>query len=958
LSALPRLSGALALVLYAAAAVAPPVLAQSATGALYGVVRDENGCPLPDATVTVRGEQGEARVQDTNASGEFRFLTLEPALYHGTIELDGFSTAEYPELPIHVGRSTTIDVVLAASDSGAITVTAECPLLDERRIATGAYMTREELDKMPGARDPWALMEQAPGVLLDRVDVAGGDGVQPVVVRAAGAGIDQNAYSLDGVVITDPRSLESTPFFYDFASLEEVQVTTGGTNVRVSTPGAAINLVTRRGTNAWRASARYLQADGDWQSDHDDFDVPAAQGFFTPPVELRAVREYGAEIGGPILRDRAWAWGGVNRTAIDLDFAPAPPWFDQGGGDRSSDNAAIKLDIAVEQENRLQLFVYTNESEIDHTGTGPTRSLASALDLDAPTDIYKIEDSHVFGPELYVQAHWSKVEGELDLVPVGGDAEPLLDAAGVFTRGFLASTAESEREQMRLEISGFFGTEGQSHEMTLGAGRRSADTVTRSRWGALDTVFFTDPSQGAISTRFLFQQPAPEVTLDTNSVYVQDTLTIGNLIADVGLRYDSQKGERNAMRLAAHPLRPDLLPAVTVPGTGGALEWGSLVPRVGLTYALGERHGTLLRASWSRFADQMGASMFEDAIADPGHAPFPFAAISFFDLDGDSQSDPGEGQASIAGANGGTFLDPHLEVPTTDEVLLGAEHAGVGCFSIGGRLTWRRYQDLLDRRPFVRDPAGNVRVAGRDDYRADGIASGALPRGDAYAVPVFALRPELELLGTRRLANGDRELEYLGATVWLERRLRNRWEFRAYGNLREETAPVGPELFSIDDPTDLLGVEDNDDAPFAPESVFADQSGVFLHGRWDYTVAGLYRARAGIGLAILFHGREGYPLLYYEDVQGRDGLTRSVAVTDETDPLRFDNVHLADLRVEKDLLLLEGRAAVTVALDALNVFNLTPPTERTAQLEIQTADFVREIVAPRVLRVGVRIELR
>ena len=61
---------------------------------------------------------------------------------------------------------------------------------------------------MPGARDPWTLLEQAPGVLLDRVDVAGADGVQPVVARAAGAGIDQNTYTLDGVVITDPQSLE------------------------------------------------------------------------------------------------------------------------------------------------------------------------------------------------------------------------------------------------------------------------------------------------------------------------------------------------------------------------------------------------------------------------------------------------------------------------------------------------------------------------------------------------------------------------------------------------------------------------------------------------------------------------------------------------------------------------------------------------------------------------------
>ena len=140
--------------------------------------------------------------------------------------------------------------------------------------------------------------------------------------------------------------------------------------------------------------------------------------------------------------------------------------------------------------------------------------------------------------------------------------------------------------------------------------------------------------------------------------------------------------------------------------------------------------------------------------------------------------------------------------------------------------------------------------------------------------------------------------------------------------------------------------------------MFADQSGVYLHSRWDYTIAGLYRARAGIGLSFLAHGREGYPLLYFEDVLGSDGQTRSVAATDEDSPLRLDNVHQLDVRAEKELRLMGDEAAVTVSLDALNVLNRTPPLERSTRLETATTDFVREIVAPRVFRVGVRVEFR
>jgi hypothetical protein len=395
-----------------------------------------------------------------------------------------------------------------------------------------------------------------------------------------------------------------------------------------------------------------------------------------------------------------------------------------------------------------------------------------------------------------------------------------------------------------------------------------------------------------------------------------------------------------------------------MPGSGGELEWGSLTPRVGLTYGIGEKHATLLRASWSRFADQMGTAMFADAVTTPGASPFPFAAAQFFDLDRDGAAGPNEAQSLLLGSLDATVLDPTLEAPITDEILFGAEHAGVGCFSIGGRLWWRDYRDLLDTRPYVRDTAGLVRVATRDDYVPDTFATGSLPDGAPYSVPVFSLHPGLSLAGTQRLANGEREVELYGATVWLERRLRNRWELRAHANVRDEEAAVGQELFALDDPTDMVGLDDNSGSAFAPRSVSPDQSSVYLHSRWDYTIAGLYRAKAGIGLALLAHGREGYPLLYFEDVPTSDGLVRSVAVTDEDSPFRLQNVHVFDVRIEKELRFGGGDAGVTFSLDALNLLNWTPPTERDTRLETPTADFVREIVSPRVLRVGARIQLR
>jgi hypothetical protein len=933
-----------------------PVRAQPSSGQIYGRVLDERGAALACATVTVRGEQGTARVVTTNARGEFRLLGLEPALHHAQIELAGFSTSEYPEIPVHLGRSTTIEVTLTATSSGAVTLTAECPLLDERTITSGANLTREEIEKLPTARDPWSLLQQAPGVLTDRTDVGGGDGGQPVVVRAIASGIDQNAYAIDGVPITDPDALESTPTVYDFGSFDEAQITTGGTDVEVATPGAALNLVTRRGTNAWRAAVRYLVADGDLQPSvrESKLDLPPGQTSFEPSPRLDSVIEYGAEGGGPVVADRLWIWAGYNGSAVDLDLDPPPTAFEQGAGDRDAETAALKIDAALGRSNRLQVFGYDNRVTIDAIGGGPERADAATLDLEAPVAIYKLEDFHLFGSSLYLHGQLSRVDQDTDFTPRGGSATPTVDAGGVFRDGYLRTESDRRRDLVAIEASGYWTGAGLTHDVRLGVSRRDAESRTVSRWGDEDTVFVENDSTVGASMLVFFQPAAPELRLDVESAYLQDTFTRGGWIADLGLRYDRQEGERGGELLAAHPVRPDLLPALSVPGASDASRWEDLVPRVGLTYALGERHATLVRASWSRFADQMSTRLAAQAISDPELAPLPFAAVRFFDRDADGRADADETQITILGSLEGTVLDPGLEAPETDEILVGAEHAGVGCFSIGGRMIWRRYRGLLEERPFVRDAAGNVRVVDRADYALDTLASGRLPDGTAYAVPVFALRSELEPLGARLLTNGQRQVEYRGATVWLERRLRNRWEFRANGNVRDEVWNAPAELLPADDPTDLVGFADNQGAPFGPESVFADQRGVYLHSRWDYSLAGIYRARAGIVLGMLVHGREGFPVLYFENVEGDDNRTRSVAVTDEDSPLRLENVHLLDVRLEKELRL--GDAALTLSVDALNLLSKTPALEREARLEIPTADFVREVVSPRTVRLGARIE--
>ena len=196
--------------------------AQLQTGNLYGTVTDDQGSALPGVTVTLSGS-GAPQVQVTNAQGQFRFLGLAPGSYALKAELEGFSTIDYPNIVINVGRNTNIEVKLSAAVEDVITVTAESPLLDERRISTGATVSQTELEKIPTSRDPWAVLQTTPGVLTDRINVGGNESGQQSQYVGPGSGGDQAVWSVDGVVITDMAAIGSSPAYYDFDSFEEMQ---------------------------------------------------------------------------------------------------------------------------------------------------------------------------------------------------------------------------------------------------------------------------------------------------------------------------------------------------------------------------------------------------------------------------------------------------------------------------------------------------------------------------------------------------------------------------------------------------------------------------------------------------------------------------------------------------------------------------------------------------------------
>src|SRR5947209_748553 len=235
--------------------LAVSAFAQFQTGNIYGRVQAKDGTALPGVTVTITG-MGAPQSTVSDAQGNFRFLSLSPGSYTLKSELAGYGVSTRAGISVNVGRNADVTMTLNPSVAESITVTAEAPLLDVRKAGTAINVSKVELEKIPTSRDPWTILQQAPGVLVDRMNVGGNQSGQQSNYIGKGASVAQNTWNVDGVNITDEGATGSSPTYYDFDSFEEMQITTGGSDPRIQTPGVQLNMVTKRGTNDFRGSGR------------------------------------------------------------------------------------------------------------------------------------------------------------------------------------------------------------------------------------------------------------------------------------------------------------------------------------------------------------------------------------------------------------------------------------------------------------------------------------------------------------------------------------------------------------------------------------------------------------------------------------------------------------------------------------------------------------------------------
>jgi hypothetical protein len=475
-------------------------------------------------------------------------------------------------------------------------------------------------------------------------------------------------------------------------------------------------------------------------------------------------------------------------------------------------------------------------------------------------------------------------------------------------------------------------------------------------------------------------------TTSTKGVYshafIGDTLTFDRLTVTGGVRWDRQASSVNELAAAGNPILPTLLPDLTGTAANDVVVWNSVTPRVGFSYALDEARRTLVRGSYGMFASQLNATeggflsavqnrgvYFYDVVDTNGNQHVDAADLTAFDTNGDGRIDAGEVDASGGAWYGFDIENPadltvinrvgDYSTPLTQEVQFGMDREVLPNFGLSGTFTWRRFTNFTWRHNGITG----------EDYVQIGTLEGSHPAVGAYSVPVFGVAedrvpPPSERASTTYMKREGYSQRYWGIELAATKRLSDRWMLRV-GFSSNDHREYFDGLHSMGDPTHLLpsvlspllGTGPNQNGGLVMRNTTGSgKSGIYqLLPKYQIVTTGLYQAPWGINLAGNLVTRQGFATPYHSLEETTDPLAdqKTILVVDDVGDRRLPTVTSLDARIGKEFAF--NRFRFNVDVDVFNLLNSNTVLGRQYDLASGAGDDVLEIMNPRVVRFGVRV---
>jgi outer membrane receptor protein involved in Fe transport len=594
-------------------AMAHPSSAQ-VTGAIAGTVKDASGAVLPGATVTVTGPalQREKATAVSAADGTYRVPLLPPGTYQVTVDLSGFRPVSRSNIEVAINQQTTVDLVLGlASVSEAVSVTGTAPVVETTRSDITNRVSTRAIDSLPlNGRNFTDLVALVPGA---RPVPEGQQGTNVSIFGERGAA---TSFLVDGAENNDPLQ-GGAALRYTQDSIQEFEVITTGYEAEFGrAQGGIVNVITRSGTNRYDGRAFWFRRD----------DAMDASNVPNQDVPKLARDQWGATLGGPIKRDRAYFFGSFERLGetrgVNINRAAIPQFIASGiATPNGSEDFGIapettgltglgKVDYVFNSANRLSVTLNGNNQDVSGEISSPvagTTALPSAARTQSAEGFATIARlTSVLSERTYLETTggFTSTSSGTNLNQ-GQRSEPLLI---LLSSGFMQTGApfggKTKRDRDRLQIAQSLTRAAVSwrgdHQVKAGwdfnrVGLTGFDEVTND---VEYSAAFRNPNEQAINedlfrrlgfaqsaARFftLSANPDGSLNLDISSndlgLFAQDTWQVTpSVTVNAGVRYDYSS------------LFGD--------------DKNNVAPRLGLAWDVGSRHRTVVKLNWGLFFDR------------------------------------------------------------------------------------------------------------------------------------------------------------------------------------------------------------------------------------------------------------------------------------------------------------------------------------------------------------------
>jgi hypothetical protein len=907
-------------------------------GAVDGVVFDSTGAVLSGVTVQLSGGALMGmRTTVTNGEGRYRFPAVPPGEYTIVFARESFRTVTRA-VSVGVGLTGTVTATLPLSSlKQEIAVQPRASAIDSQSTTVTVSFDARRLDALPGNRGIQAIHGATPAVQPTRFDVGGN-------TAAPGAGTGATAYgtggadrpTVEGILI---GGFQPAGFSLDYGAFSEISVSTAAHSSEWPTPGLVTQFIGKSGGNQYRGTLYADYENGAWQAfniDADQIGRGATGGETLSPRDtnrLWAYRDLNADIGGYIKRDTAWWYSSLRDQNVAARFVnfPVKPHetrLSSYSGKltyRPARNHTLLAFAQVArnyQPNRLDGFTLVGTTAIN-------RSEESTAEYLAWGRVWKGEWNAFLDDTMYFELR----AGEFAVTTSESSRSTADRFEDAETKEVQGGNRDWQRDLRRAQAHGslsyfkddWFG----NHHFKFGgtAIRNATADIWRSGYprDVLHVVAADVPKQV-----YLFQTPSrSENGYWTYSAYANDSWRLTRLTVNPGLRFDRYR----VFFPEQHHLDE------TYAAVSNVIDWNVIAPRIAAAYDLTGNGRTLLKASYGQYwitPGDLGANVNPNATE-------WLVLYRWSDLDGSGNWNPGEEVGPPQRRRGGAAnesLDPNLRLSYLREVTGWLERDVVANVGIRAGVVWRggrqQYMRQDRNRPFeaftetriVSDPGPDGRVGTGDDgpdLRVSDVRS------------VSAARENI----VRNVPNAD--TDYLTWEITANRRFSGTWSLVAgfthtrsrdhasayFGQaVRENSYPVTP--------NDLINTGRNGRHEFTT---------------WSAKIHGTYEAPWNVRITPFLRHQSGQP--FGRTVTLDLSYGRVPILTEPIGTRRMDNVTLLDVRVEKRFQLMAGQH-VAGFVDVFNLLNANP-----AQTIIWSSEAFLQpvsIVAPRIIRVGVKLE--